>query len=384
MKFATRAIHMGQEADPATGATIVPVYQTTTFTQQAIGQHKGYEYARSKNPTRSALETCLASLENASHGLAFASGMAAISAVMSMFSAGEHVIAGDDLYGGSYRLFSRVFSRFGLQYSFVDAREPEQIAAAIQPNTRLIWLETPTNPLLRLCDIAAIAELAKAQTSTQQLLVAVDNTFASPYFQQPLALGADLVVHSTTKYLGGHSDVIGGAVLTNNPELHSQLAFLQAAMGAVPGPHDAWLTLRGVKTLALRMQAHAQNALAIAHFLEQHPKISQVNYPGLQNHPQHALAQRQMSGFGGMISFEVKGGLAAGKRVAESTQLFALAESLGGVESLIGHPATMTHAAVPPEQRQAIGLNDGLIRLSVGIEDIEDLLSDLAQALEQV
>ena len=377
MKFSTRAIHVGQEADPATGATIVPIYQTSTYTQEGIGQHKGFEYSRTGNPTRKALETCLASLENAGYGLAFASGMAATSTVLALLDAGDHILAGDDLYGGSYRVFTKVFSRLGLSFEFVDARDPQALAAKIRDNTRLIWLETPTNPLLRLCDIAAIAEISKARG----LLLAVDNTFVSPYFQRPLDLGADLVVHSTTKYIGGHSDVVGGAVLTNSPELHQRLAFLQNAMGGIPGPFDAWLTLRGLKTLALRMERHQQNALQIAAFLEAHPLIESVNYPGLASHPQHELAQRQMSGFGGMISFEVKGGIEAGKRVASATRLFALAESLGGVESLIGHPATMTHSAIEPAQRRAIGLNDGLIRISVGIEDVEDLVEDLQQAL---
>ncbi|HEY9843494.1 MAG: cystathionine gamma-synthase [Candidatus Sericytochromatia bacterium] len=379
MKFSTRAIHVGQEADPATGATIVPIYQTSTYTQEGIGQHKGFEYSRTGNPTRKALETCLASLENAGYGLAFASGMAATSTVLALLDAGDHILAGDDLYGGSYRVFTKVFSRLGLSFEFVDARDPQALAAKIRDNTRLIWLETPTNPLLRLCDIAAIAEISKARG----LLLAVDNTFVSPYFQRPLDLGADLVVHSTTKYIGGHSDVVGGAVLTNSPELHQRLAFLQNAMGGIPGPFDAWLTLRGLKTLALRMERHQQNALQIAAFLEAHPLIESVNYPGLASHPQHELAQRQMSGFGGMISFEVKGGIEAGKRVASATKLFALAESLGGVESLIGHPATMTHSAIEPAQRRAIGLNDGLLRISVGIEDVEDLMEDLKQAVEE-
>lgn len=376
--FATRAIHVGQEADSATGATIVPIYQTSTYTQEGIGQHKGYAYSRSANPTRAALEACLASLEGGRYGLAFGSGMAATSAVLSLLNAGDHVVAGDDLYGGSYRVFSQVFSRLGIRFDYADARHPARIAAAMRDQTRLIWLETPTNPLLRLADIRAIAEIARKRN----VLLAVDNTFASPCFQQPLELGAHLVVHSTTKYIGGHSDVIGGALVTDDATLHQRLAFLQNSLGAVPGPFDAWLTLRGIKTLALRMERHQQNALAIAEFLAAHPLVERVNYPGLAQHPQHALACSQMSGFGGMISCEVKGGLEAGKRVAVATQLFSLAESLGGVESLIGHPATMTHAAIPPEQRRAIGLDDGLIRLSVGIEDVRDLIADLDQALQ--
>jgi cystathionine gamma-lyase len=376
--FSTRAIHVGQDPDPATGATIVPIYQTSTYTQEAIGVHKGYAYSRSANPTRAALEACIASLEQGEHALAFASGMAATSAVISLLNAGDHVLAGNDLYGGTYRVFTQVFERLGIHFDFVDTREPEAVQEAIQPHTRMLWVETPTNPLLRLCDIEAMAKLSKAHG----LLLAVDNTFLSPYFQQPLTLGADIVVHSTTKYMGGHSDVVGGAVITRDADLHQRLAFLQNSMGGVPGPFDAWLTLRGLKTLALRMRAHEQNALALADFLVQHPKIKQVNYPGLPQHPQYALAQRQMSGFGGMMSIEVVGGLAAGRKVAESTRLFSLAESLGGVESLIGHPATMTHGSIPKSEREAIGLSDGLLRLSVGIEDIADLIADLDQALQ--
>lgn len=377
MKFSTRAIHVGQAPDPATGATIVPIYQTSTYTQEDIGQHKGYAYARGANPTRSALEKCLASLENASHALAFASGMAAISAVISLLNAGDHVVAGNDLYGGSYRVFQQVFERFGIRFDYVDARDLEALAGAIQSQTRLIWLETPTNPLLRLCDIAAISKLAREQ----EILLAVDNTFLSPYFQQPLALGADLVVHSTTKYLGGHSDVVGGAVVCNSAELHSRLALIQNAVGAVPGPQDAWLTLRGIKTLALRMQAHERNALQLAQFLQDQPKVLAVHYPGLENHPQFELARRQMQGFGGMLSVEVAGGLEGGKQMARHTRLFSLAESLGGVESLIGHPATMTHGGLSAEQREQMGIRDGLLRLSVGIEDVDDLQRDLEQAL---
>lgn len=378
--FSTRAIHVGQAADSATGATIVPIYQTSTYTQEAIGVHKGYAYSRSANPTRTALEDCIASLEQGNHALAFASGMAATSAVISLLNAGDHVLAGNDIYGGSYRVFTQVFERLGITFDFVDTRHPTAVQAAIRPNTRMLWVETPTNPLLRLCDIEAVARIAKAH----DLLLAVDNTFLSPYFQQPLTLGADIVVHSTTKYMGGHSDVVGGAVVTRNAELHQRLAFLQNSMGGVPGPFDAWLTLRGLKTLALRMRAHEQNALALAHFLSQHPKIQQVNYPGLPQHPQYALAQRQMSGFGGMMSVEVVGGLEAGRKVAESTRLFSLAESLGGVESLIGHPATMTHGAIPQAERESIGLSDGLLRLSVGIEDVADLIADLEQALSKI
>ncbi len=379
MHFATRAIHIGQQADPTTGATITPIYQTSTYTQSAIGAHKGYEYSRTGNPTRSALETCLASLEEGHGALAFASGMAATSTVISLLNTGDHVIACNDLYGGTYRVFTQVFQRLGITFDFVDARDLQQLERTLKPETRLIWLETPTNPLLRLYDIGAIAKLAKSQ----HVMLAVDNTFMSPYFQQPLKLGADLVVHSTTKYIGGHSDVIGGAVIAADPDLYSRLQFLQNSLGAVPAPMDCWLTLRGLKTLALRMEVHQKNALRMAEFLAGHHKITAVHYPGLEQHPQHALACQQMQGFGGMISFEVKGGLSAGKAVASATRLFSLAESLGGVESLIGHPATMTHAAIPAEQRHAAGLSDGLIRISVGIEDSEDLLEDLNQALKQ-
>ena len=375
MKFSTRAIHVGQAADTATGATIVPIYQTSTYTQDGISQHKGFEYSRTGNPTRQALEECLASL-----GLAFASGMAATSTIMAMLSAGDHIVSANDLYGGTYRVFTKVFTRLGLSFDFVDARDPQNVVEAINDNTKMVWLETPTNPLLRLCDIRAIAAICKERN----ICLVVDNTFMSPYFQQPLELGADLVLHSTTKYIGGHSDVVGGAILGNDPKLKEELAFLQNSMGGIPGPFDSWLALRGLKTLALRMQAHEKNAMAIAQFLEQHPLIESVNYPGLASHPQHELAKSQMSGFGGMISFEVKGGIEAGTTVATSTHLFALAESLGGVESLIGHPATMTHAAIPPAQRQAVGLSDGLIRISVGIEDVQDLIQDLEQALNQI
>lgn len=379
MRFSTRAIHAGQSADLATGATVVPIYQTSTFTQAGIGDHKGFVYSRSANPTRSALETCLASLEEAKHGLAFASGMAAISAVLSLLNTGAHIVASQDLYGGSYRVFTQVFERFGFEFAFVDMRDPQHVKDALQPHTQMIWVETPTNPLLQLCDIEAMARLAKG---TEALLV-VDNTFLSPYFQTPLNLGADIVVHSTTKYIGGHSDVVGGATMTHDDTLQAALKAVQNSQGAVPSPFDAWLTLRGLKTLALRMEAHQKNALGLATYFEKHPKIKRVNYPGLSSHPQFELAQRQMSGFGGMMSIEIEGGLQAGQTFAQSTKIFSLAESLGGVESLVGHPATMTHAAIPTEQRHQMGLSDGLIRLSVGIEDLEDLLEDIEQALKK-
>ncbi len=380
MKFATRAIHVGQEAEPVTGATIVPIFQTSTYTQEGIGQHKGYEYARTGNPTRTALESCLASLENAKYGLCFASGSAASATVMNLLSAGDHVICADDVYGGTYRLFELVFTRYGLQYSWVDMTNPEIVAKAVRPNTKMLWIETPTNPLLSVVDIAAVAEIGRKH----KCLTVVDNTFASPYLQQPLDLGADIVVHSTTKYIGGHSDVVGGAILTNDEQAYTKLKYHQNAVGGVPGPHDCWLVMRGVKTLALRMEAHCANALKIAKWLESNESVSRVIYPGLSNHKQHDLARRQMRGFGGMVSFELKGGEAAARKVAGQTKLFSLAESLGGVESLIGHPATMTHASMPKEQREARGLTGGLLRLSVGIEDADDLIGDLEAAFAVV
>lgn len=378
--FSTRAIHIGQEPDSATGATIVPIYQTSTYTQEDIGKNKGFDYSRTINPTRIALEKCLASLEDATYGLAYASGMAAISNIMHLFQSGDHIIASDDLYGGTYRLFQQVFSKMGLEFSFVDATEVENIQNAMKANTKMIWLETPTNPLLKLSDIEAISSIS----ANNKVLLAVDNTFLSPYFQKPLNIGADIVMHSTTKYLGGHSDVVGGFIATRNTAIEKKLRFLQNSIGAIPSPFDSWLVLRGVKTLSLRMKAHQENALFVAEFLENHPAVKRVNYPGLASHPQYELAQRQMSGFGGMLSFEVNGGITAGQHIAKSTHLFSLAESLGGVESLIGHPATMTHSSIPEEQRHAIGLSDGLIRISVGIEDKYDLINDLNQAFESL
>lgn len=378
MNFTTRAIHVGQSADPTTGATIVPIYQTSTYTQDGIQQHKGYEYSRTGNPTRAALEQCLASLENARYGLCFSSGTGATATILATLQSGDHVLVSDDLYGGTYRLFEKVFAHLGLTFSYAETTSLAAFERGFQPNTRLVWVETPTNPLLKLCDIRAVAELSHARG----VPLAVDNTFASPFLQNPLDLGADLVVHSTTKYIGGHSDVVGGAVLTNDDTLHQKIKFNQNAMGATPGPFDCWLTLRGVKTLSLRMQRHQENALAIAQFLRQHPLVTRVIYPGLADHPQHDLAKRQMRGFGGMLSFEVKGGLEGAKQVVVRTKLFSLAESLGGVESLIGHPATMTHLAIPAEERHARGVSDGLIRLSVGIEEAEDLIHDLEQALD--
>ncbi len=377
--FSTRAIHAGQKPDPATGAVVVPIYQTSTFAQEAVGKHRGYEYARTANPTRSALEQCIAALEGGAHGLAFASGMAAEAAVMQLLKPGDHTVAVDDLYGGTYRLFRRVLEPIGLSFSFVDGSDLTAVERSMTERTRMVWVESPTNPLLKLIDIAAVSKLAHARKA----LMVVDNTFMSPYFQRPLSLGADVTVHSATKYLGGHSDVIGGALVVNREDLFEQLAFLQNAVGGVPGPMDAWLVLRGLKTLAIRMREHEANARQVAEFLRGHRKVARVLYPGLADHPQRDLARRQMSGFGGMVSFEVKGGLEPARRVVERTQLFTLAESLGGVESLIELPALMTHASIPAETRRAHGVPDGLVRVSVGIEDAADLISDLDQALAE-
>jgi cystathionine gamma-lyase len=374
--FATLAIHAGQDADPATGATVVPIYATSTYTQAAPGQHKGYEYSRSGNPTRTALETCLAALEGGERGLAFASGLAATTATLALLKPGDEVAAAADLYGGTYRLLERVFKPWGLVARYTDDPSPEGFARILTPKTKLVWIETPTNPLLQLLDIAAIAQLAHKAGA----LLAVDNTFASPYLQQPLRLGADLVVHSTTKYLGGHSDVVGGAVI-GRKDLLGPIAFYQNAAGGVPGPFDAWLTLRGIKTLAVRMGQHCQNARQLAPWLAEQPRVERVYYPGLPSHPGHELAKRQMRDFGGMISVRIKGGKDGALRFMTRTKLFSLAESLGGVESLVCHPATMTHASIPADVRIARGVDDGLVRLSVGIEDIEDLRKDLEEAL---
>jgi cystathionine beta-lyase/cystathionine gamma-synthase len=377
MKFSTRAIHAGQEPDPSTGALMTPIFQTSTYAQTGLGEHKGYEYARTGNPTRTALEACLASLENGKYGLAFASGLAAEQAVLSLLNAGDHMVACDDLYGGTYRIFERILRRHNITTSYATANSIAEYELAIRPNTRLIWLETPTNPLLQLADIRAIAEIAHKHN----LLLVVDNTFSSPYFQQPLDLGADIVLHSTTKYINGHSDVIGGAVITSNDEVYEAIKFHQNAAGAVPGPFDVWLTLRGVKTLALRMKQHEENTFTVANFLSEHPRVEKVYYPGLASHPDHELAKRQMHGFGGMVSFQFKGTLADVDQVVRRFKIFTFAESLGGIESLVCHPASMTHGSIPREIREARGLTDTLLRLSVGIEDVEDLLADLHQAL---
>jgi cystathionine gamma-lyase len=375
--FDTRVIHAGQVPDPSTGAIMTPIFQTSTYVQASPGVHQGFEYSRTQNPTRHALEDCLASLEGGTHGVAFASGCAATSTILHTLSAGDHVISGDDVYGGTYRIFNRVFKQMGLEFTFVDTTDPQAVAAAWRPTTRLVWLESPTNPMLKISDIAAVSAIAHERGGR----VVVDNTFMSPCFQNPLKLGADIVVHSTTKFINGHSDVVGGVVITSDDGFAQQLRFLQNAIGAVPGPMDCWLTLRGVKTLGVRMRQHASSAMHIAKWLEDHPAVERVIYPGLESHPQHALAARQMLGFGGMITFTLKGGLDAARKMLESVKIFALAESLGGIESLIEHPAIMTHASIPPEVRRELGIDDGLVRLSVGIEELADLVDDLDQAL---
>jgi cystathionine beta-lyase/cystathionine gamma-synthase len=376
-RFSTVCIHAGQEPDPATGAIITPIYQTSTYVQEGLGQHKGYEYARTGNPTRTAMEANVAALEGGKAGFAFASGMAAIGAITTLLQAGDHVIVTDNTYGGTFRLFERVLRKYQLTFSYVDTSDLALVAAAITPATRMIFVETPTNPIMRLTDLAACAALAKKHGLT----LVVDNTFASPYVQRPLDLGADIVTHSTTKYLNGHSDSIGGIVVAQRDQDIEWLRFVQNAEGAILGPMDAWLVMRGTKTLAVRMAAHNANGLGLAEFLAGHPKVKHVYYPGLTTHPQYELAKKQMRGFGGMMAFET-GSLASAKKVLERVRLLALAESLGGVESLISHPATMTHASVPIERRQALGISDGLVRISAGIEDLDDLKDDLTQALD--
>ncbi|MDX2086603.1 MAG: cystathionine gamma-synthase [Kofleriaceae bacterium] len=375
--FGTRAIHAGQSPDPVTGAVMTPIYYTSTYAQAAPGVHKGFEYSRTHNLTRFALEANLASLEKGHAGLCFASGLAATSTLLQLFDAGTHVIACDDLYGGTFRLFDKVYRRLGFEFSYVDPLAgAKAVEAAIRPNTKLVWIETPTNPMLKLVDIAAVAQVCKAKG----LLLAVDNTFMTPYLQRPLELGADVVAHSMTKYLNGHSDVVGGALIVKDEPLRQKLAFLQNAAGAVPSPMDSFLVMRGTKTLHIRMDRHESNARTIATWLAQHPQVEKVIYPGLESHPQHALARTQASGFGGMISFVLKGGLEESRKFLSACQIFTLAESLGGVESLIEHPAIMTHASVPAENRQKLGIVDGFIRLSVGIEDVSDLQGDLDRA----
>ncbi|MBO9565883.1 MAG: cystathionine gamma-synthase [Niastella sp.] len=378
MKPATKFIHAGAEPDPSTGAIMTPIYQTSTYVQEAPGKNKGYEYARSQNPTRKALEDALAIIENGKYGLAFSSGVAATDAVLKLLSPGDEVVTGNDLYGGTYRLFTKVFEKFGIRFRYVDMTDIGAIAAAITPNTKLIWTETPTNPLMNITDIAAVTALAKKQN----ILVCVDNTFASPYLQNPLDAGADIVMHSSTKYLGGHSDVIQGALIMNDAALREQLYFIQKSCGAVPGPMDCFLVLRGIKTLHVRMQRHCENGEKIAHFLRQHPKVGKVYWCGFEDHPGYTVAKQQMRGFGGMMSFTLKDdSVEKAMKLLSSTKVFSLAESLGGVESLINHPASMTHASIPREERIRNGLSDSLIRLSVGIEDVDDLIADLEQAI---
>jgi len=378
-RFATRVIHGGQRPDPLTGAIMPPIYATSTYVQSSPGVHQGYEYSRTRNPTRDALQAAVASLEGGAAGFAFASGMAASATVLELLDAGSHIVAMHDLYGGSYRLLENVRKRSaGHRVSFVDLSNPAALTSAIRPDTRLVWVETPTNPLLKLVDLSAVAALARRH----RLLAVCDNTFATPFIQRPLEHGFDIVVHSTTKYLNGHSDAIGGAAIVREPELAERIAYLQNAVGGVPGPFDAFLTLRGIKTLALRMERHCANALAIAQFLEQHPEVERVYYPGLASHPQHSLAKAQMAGgFGGIVTVVVRGGLESARRTLERCRLFALAESLGGVESLIEHPGIMTHSSLPAATRESLGISDGLIRLSVGVEDVEDLIAELRQAL---
>jgi cystathionine beta-lyase/cystathionine gamma-synthase len=371
----TRAVHAGQVPEPLSGAVMTPIYQTSTYVQEGIGKHKGYEYARTDNPTRQALERNVAALEGATYGFAYGSGLAALDVLLKVLKSGDHVVCGENLYGGSHRLMERIYTRFGLRFSFVDSRDIRNVEAALRPETRMIYCETPTNPMMQLTDLAAVGDLTQAHG----YLFAVDNTFATPIFQRPLEVGADVVLHSTTKYLNGHSDMVGGLLLTRREDLAEQFGFIQNAAGAVPGPMDCFLALRGTKTLPLRMRQHDANGRAVAKWLTERKDVQQVYYPGLTSHPQHELAKRQMSGFGGMISFDI-GDPARARRIAERTRIFVLAESLGGVESLMGHPASMTHASVPPAMREAMGLTDSLLRLSCGIEDVEDLIADLDQA----
>ena len=379
-RFDTLAIHAGQEPDPTTGAIMTPIYQTSTYVQSGPGEHKGFEYSRSHNPTRYALQDCIAALEGGKYGAAFASGLAANDCILHMLSAGDHVVCSDDLYGGTFRIFDKVFRQMGIEFTYVDMSRAENVAEAIRPGkTKLVWIETPTNPMLKLADLSAIAGICKKAG----VLSVADNTFMSPYFQRPLEHGIDVVVHSMTKYINGHSDVVGGCIVTNHEEFAQGMYFRQNAIGGVLGPFDSFMVLRGVKTLGVRMERHAQNAKTIAEFLQGHEKIEKVTWPGLPSHPQHELAKRQMKGFGGMMTFVIKGGLPAADRFLRRVKVFALAESLGGVESLIEHPAIMTHASVPKETREKLGISDGLVRLSVGIEDARDLVDDLRQALAE-
>jgi cystathionine beta-lyase len=380
MKFNTKTIHGGQKHEAATGAVMPPVFLTSTFAQSSPGVHQGYEYSRGANPTRTALENSFASIENGTHGFAFSSGLSAIDCVLRLLHPGDEIVAGDDLYGGTYRMFTRLFQKYGLKFTFVDMNLVDNVSNAITEKTKLVWLETPTNPLMKIADIEEITNVVKAKNSS--ILVAVDNTFATPYLQQPLTLGADIVMHSATKYLGGHSDVIMGALMVKDEKLAEELHFIQFAAGAIASPMDSFLVLRGIKTLHIRMQRHCENGKAVAHFLQNHPKVGKVYFPGFESHPNHAIAKKQMNDFGGMVSFRLKDeSKKAAFQFLEKTKVFTLAESLGGVESLVNHPTTMTHASIPEKERLKIGITDSLIRLSVGIEDIEDLLSDLEQAL---
>jgi cystathionine beta-lyase/cystathionine gamma-synthase len=381
MKFGTKAIHAGVKPDPTTGAIMTPIFQTSTYVQNSPGDHQGYEYSRTHNPTRTALQDSLAALENGKHGLCFSSGLGAIDAVIKLLSPGDEVISTNDLYGGSYRIFTKVFAKYGIKFHFVSMAEPKNIESYINEKTKLIWTETPTNPMMNIIDIAEIAKIAKKY----KVMLGVDNTFATPYLQNPMDLGADLVMHSVTKYLGGHSDVVMGALIVNDDDLHERLAFIQNSCGAIPGPQDCFLVLRGIKTLHLRMERHCQNGKTIAAYLRTHPKVEKVFWPGFEDHPNHHIAKTQMRDFGGMISFTLKGNkIEDATKVLENLHFFSLAESLGGVESLCGHPATMTHASIPREEREKVGLSDSLIRLSVGVEDAEDLKEDLAKALEKI
>lgn len=381
MKFGTKTIHAGVEPDPSTGAIMTPIFQTSTYVQKSPGDHKGYEYSRTHNPTRTALQNSLAALENGRHGLCFSSGLGAIDAIVKLFKPGDEIISSNDLYGGSYRIFTKIFAKFGIKFHFISMENPENVRSHINENTKFIWIETPTNPMMNIIDIAAVCEIAKQHN----ILVGVDNTFATPYLQNPLDLGADLVMHSATKYLGGHSDVVMGAIVVNDDQLAEDLAFIQNACGATPGPQDCFLVLRGIKTLHVRMERHCQNGKTIAFYLNNHPKVDKVFWPGFESHPNYEVAAKQMRNFGGMISFTLKGNKKEDAiKVLENLKYFVLAESLGGVESLCGHPATMTHASIPKEEREKVGLSDSLIRLSVGIEDAEDLVNDIASALDKI
>lgn len=381
MKFGTKALHAGIEPDPTTGAIMTPIFQTSTYVQSYPGEHKGYAYARGKNPTRTALETNIAALENGQHALCFSSGMGAVDAVIKLLKPGDEVITGDDIYGGSYRMFSKIYEPFGIKFHYINLYDADNIKSHINANTKLIWAETPTNPTLKIVDIAAVSAIAKANN----LMLAIDNTFASPYLQNPLDLGADIVMHSATKYLGGHSDVVMGVLVTNEKALHERLAFILNSCGANPGPMDCFLVIRGIKTLHLRVKAHCENGKAVAHYLRNHPKIGKVYWPGFEDAAGHDIAKKQMRDFGGMVSFTLKGdNFEAAMRFATNVHIFTLAESLGGVESLVNHPATMTHASIPKEERTKAGVVDGLLRLSVGVEDVEDLIADIEQALAKV